>query len=476
MAEKEGGMSEQRDTSIRVPDVGELGRVLARVTEERHVPGAAVGLLVNGQELALGQGITSVDNPLPVDAATLFQIGSITKTFTGTAVMRLVERGDLDLDSPVRSYLPELRLSDETVAEQVTLRHLLTHTAGWVGDLFDDTGPGDDALARIVAEMASLPQLTPLGQVWSYCNSGFYLVGRVVEVVTEQPFEQAVTDLVLAPLGMAHTFFFPADVMTYRFVAGHIVRGGRATVARPWALARSAAPAGGLISCVGDLLRYARFHLGTGEYGGERLLSPDAMALMQTPLAPAALDDTVGVAWMLSHVGATRTVSHGGGTNGQSTHLLLVPAHNLALVVLTNVDLGGGVAREVTDWVLQDCLGVVRQPPTWQPLPPEELAKFTGRYCSEGWDVELRPGDGVLVLQAISKGGFPKRDSPPLPALPAARVGFCGRDRVLGLDPPFQTQQGEFLRAPDGTIEWFRWSGRICKRQDGLLVPHLPGE
>lgn len=78
-------MSEQRDTSIRVPDVGELGRVLARVTEERHVPGAAVGLLVNGQELALGQGITSVDNPLPVDAATLFQIGSITKTFTGTA-------------------------------------------------------------------------------------------------------------------------------------------------------------------------------------------------------------------------------------------------------------------------------------------------------------------------------------------------------------------------------------------------------
>lgn len=144
--------------------------------------------------------------------------------------------------------------------------------------------------------------------------------------------------------------------------------------------------------------------------------------------------------------------------------------------MLTNVDLGGGVAREVTDWVLQECLGVVRQSPTWQPLPPEELAPFTGRYCSEGWDVELRPGDGVLVLQAISKGGFPKRDSPPLPALPAARVGFCGRDRVLGLDPPFQTQQGEFLRAPDGTIEWFRWSGRICKRQDGLLVPLLPGE
>ncbi len=462
-------MSEQRDTGIQMPDIDELGRMLASVVEQRHVPGAAVGLLVNGQALSLSHGVTSLDNPLPVDATTLFQIGSITKTFTGTAVMRLVERGDLDLDTPVRTYLPELRLSDEAVAERVTLRHLLTHTAGWVGDFFDDTGPGDDALARLVATMASLPQLTPLGQVWSYCNSGFYLVGRVIEVITGKPFEQAITDLVLAPLGMSHTFFFPADVMTYRFVVGHIVREGHATVARPWPVARSAAPAGGLISCVGDLLRYARFHLGTGEISGQRLLSADTMALMQTPLAPAALDDAVGVTWMLSHIGAVRTVSHGGGTHGQSTRLLLVPDHHLALAVLTNADLGGGVAREVTDWVLQECLGIVRQLPTWQPLPPEELVLFTGRYCSEDWDAELGLSDGVLVLQAISKGGFPTRDSPPLPPLPAARVGFCGRDRVVGLDAPYQTQQGEFLRAPDGTIEWFRWSGRICKRQDGVL-------
>jgi len=120
-------------------------------------------LFYEGIERTAAFGVTNVDNPLPVDADTLFQVGSITKTFTATAAMRLVDEGRLDLDRPLQTDLPDLRLVDPQVAAAVTPRHLLTHTAGWVGDYFSDTGRGDDALARYVAEMAELEQLTPLG-------------------------------------------------------------------------------------------------------------------------------------------------------------------------------------------------------------------------------------------------------------------------------------------------------------------------
>jgi CubicO group peptidase (beta-lactamase class C family) len=122
-----------------------------------HVPGAAVGVMREGSEEIRTFGVTSIDNPLPIEPDTLFQIGSITKTITATAIMRLVDQGELELEAPVRRYLPELRLADEDVAQRVTLRHLLTHTAGWVGDDFTDTGPGDDAVARYVANLADVP-------------------------------------------------------------------------------------------------------------------------------------------------------------------------------------------------------------------------------------------------------------------------------------------------------------------------------
>ena len=105
-----------------------------------HVPGVAVGVLHDGGEYVRGYGVTNVDYPLPVDGDTLFRIGSTTKTFTGTAVMRLVEAGKLDLNAPVRRYLPELKLADDSVAARVTVRQLLNHSAGWMGDDYADFG------------------------------------------------------------------------------------------------------------------------------------------------------------------------------------------------------------------------------------------------------------------------------------------------------------------------------------------------
>ena len=160
------------------------------------VPGVAVGILHDGQEYTAGFGVTSVENPLPVDADTLMQIGSITKTFTTMAVMRLVDAGVLELDRPMRSYLPELRMSSSEATSGLTLKHLLTHTGGFVGDDLSEPGGGDDALACYATGMAELAQLTPPGELWSYCNWGFCLAGRVIEVVTGKPCEVAVRELI----------------------------------------------------------------------------------------------------------------------------------------------------------------------------------------------------------------------------------------------------------------------------------------
>ncbi len=107
-----------------------------------RIPGVALGVLLDGETFSAGFGVTNLENPLPVDPDTIFQVGSITKTFTATALMRLIERGLADLDSPIRLIIPDLRLADLAVAENASLRHLFTHTGGWLGDYFDDAGPG----------------------------------------------------------------------------------------------------------------------------------------------------------------------------------------------------------------------------------------------------------------------------------------------------------------------------------------------
>jgi CubicO group peptidase (beta-lactamase class C family) len=235
----------------------QLCAFVEKTMKRRGIPGVAVGVLCQGKTDTAGFGVTNVDHSLPVTDETLFQIGSITKTFTSLAVMRLVEQGKLDLDATVRTYLPGFCVADETASAQATVRHLLIHTAGWAGDLFLDTGPGDDASAKYVAKMADLQQLAPLGAVWSYNNASFYLVGHLIEQVTDETYEQALKDLVLEPLELEHCYLDPGDVMTHRFAVGHHAGADGAEVARPWPLPRAARPAGGLICDVKALLRYA---------------------------------------------------------------------------------------------------------------------------------------------------------------------------------------------------------------------------
>jgi CubicO group peptidase (beta-lactamase class C family) len=455
-------ISDQKFRTICEEVIDEMNRL--------PIPGAVVGVWYEGQEQIAPLGLTNIEHPLPVTADTLFQIGSITKTYLATAVMRLVERGQLVLDQPVHIYLPDLKLADETAAANswadATMRHLLTHTGGWVGDYFNDFGLGDEALARMVDQVAGLAQLTPLGQVWSYNNAGFYLAGRVLEVVTGQTFEQAMQQLVLDPLGLTNSYFFAHDLITHRFAVGHKVVQGQPKVARPWAIGRAAHPAGGIVSSMKDLLAHGRFHLGDGTtIDGQRLLSSDTLRLMQTPLLPATGSDMTGLAWRVTDVNGTRLIGHGGATNGQKALLRLVPDAQFAVAVLTNSDDGSILSQQIVNLATEQYLGLSLPAAAPLTLPAEQLAPYVGRYESAMTIYELAPADGELILHTTPKGGFPTPDAPPPEPPPPLRAALYDEDRLIVLEEPMKDARGEFLRDENGRITWLRLGGRLQARQ-----------
>jgi CubicO group peptidase (beta-lactamase class C family) len=429
------------------------------------VPGVAIGIVSEGREFMRGFGVTNVRHPIPVDEKTLFQIGSTTKTFTATAVMRLVEAKQLALDQPIRSYLRDFKMRDPEVTAKITMRHLLTHTGGWDGDFFPDTGNGDDALTRYVKLMSDLPQLTPLGTIFSYNNSAFSLAGRVIEMVTGKTYEAALKELVLEPLGLRHSFIFPTDAMTHSFAVGHATIADKTIVLRPWQLARGNIPAGGIVTSMKDQLRYARFHMGNGiSEDGTRVLSQESIATMQTPTGPGVLDMKMGLAWRITEIDGLRRVFHGGGTFGQISTFTMAPARKFALALTTNSASGGFFNLEVTKGIVAKFLGNDAPEPAEIPMTPAQMAEYSGRYLQAGGDIEVKTTDGKLMAQMIPKGGFPTAGTPAGPTPPPFRLGLVGTDRVAMVEPPFKDIQGEFLRNPDGSIAWLRWGARIHAR------------
>jgi CubicO group peptidase (beta-lactamase class C family) len=374
--------------------------------------------------------------------------------------MKLVEEGKIDLDAAVRAYLPDFKVADDYVSAVVTIRHLLTHTSGWFGDFFHDTGPGNDAGAKYVADMVDLKQLAPIGEVWSYNNAGFYLAGHIIEVVTGKSFQDALRDFILDPLGLKNTFFDPGDVLTHRFVTGH----EEGKISRPWAFPRAAYPAGGITCSVHDLLTYAQFHMGDGRTNeGDFLLGKESITQMQTPQVIVRDKECWGLPWAINDTYEIRLVSHGGGTNGQVSELIIAPEKGFAIAVFTNAGEGGRVTLDVTRKALNEYLGIDINDPEPMDVPEKILAQYTGSYTRPFMDLHLGLLGGRLVCQVIYKMGFPSQDSPPPPPPQPFTLSLCGEDQLIVLDGLNKSGRADIIRLPDGSIGWLRF-GRIHKK------------
>ena len=428
-----------------------------------HVPGVSIGIIHGDDELILTRGVTSVEHPLEVDETTLFQIGSRTKTFTATALMRQVEAGKLDLDAPLVSYLPNFALAVPEYTDRVTPRHLLTHVGGWLGDYLlvsPVPGRGEDAIGRVVDAVVEAPCLTPPGEVFSYNNTAFSIAGRLLEILAGEVYEDAIQKLILDPLEMNHSFFFSDQAIAERVASGHIIRDGNPTVARPWGISRCSHPAGALISDVRDQLKYARFHMGDGAApSGERILSAETMADMQSKHTGASgLADAIGLSWLLRDVGGVRAVSHSGGMNGQISAFTLVPPRTFAISIMSNADKGAVLCKKVEGWVLERVLGLKDIPPEPITLSAEQLDEYAGTYAFGIVQIR-RDGDHLVEeRQGIPGSDLMEEGSPP------ERIAFYDKDLVIGLDEPSEGAKGDFLRGDDGKITFFRWGGRILPR------------
>ncbi len=445
---------------------------LIKFTEEAmqrlHVPGVSVGLFADDKEFVHGFGITSVENPLPVTPETLFMVGSITKTYTATALFRLIEAGKLNLDDRLRQFIPDFKVQDEGAAANVTVRHLLNHTAGWLGDYVFKAGRGDDNLEKYTASLGDLEQFTPLGEVFTYNNTSFNILGRLIEVVTGKTYESVIQELVLDPLNMKNSTFFPEEVMLNRFVAGHRweEEEQKIAVVRPWGFERCENPCGGLVSNVVDQLRYARFHMGDGSTPtGERLLQPETLQLMQTPAVKGDMT-WMGLNWFIWDIGGVRFIDHDGSTNGQQAALWFSPEKKLAFTALTNEQRGFLLLSELTNWVRKNFLGVEEKEPAAIVLPEAQLREYAGRYQASFGDIfDFEPVNGGLRMTHIAALHPDQTDTPDDP-FPPMQTAFLGEDRFIFLDPPFKGFTFDFLRNRDGKIVWLRFSGRVMARQD----------
>jgi CubicO group peptidase (beta-lactamase class C family) len=444
------------------------------------IPGVAVGVLYGGREYLKGYGVTNVDYPRGVDPDTVFRIGSTTKTFTGTTVMRLVEQGKLDLDARVRRYLPDFRTSDPTVAPQVTVRQLLNHSPGWMGDYLQDFGRGDDALARFVEGIARIPQLTSPGEVFFYNNPALCVAGRLIEVATGATYENAVRSLLIDPLGLDHSRFFSDEIIGFNIAASHNLVDGKPVVDPSfWEVPRSLNPTGGVISSVRDQLAYARFHLGDGRApDGKRLLTPRSLERMRSHPGPGGTLlvelDGMGVSWMLRPSSQrVRIVQHGGDWPGQRSGFMMVPEQGFALTALTNSDGGIPLIAELfyDDWALRTFTGLSNLPAVPRVLSRRELAPYEGRYEDKYIATDGTAGKNVYELRG-HQGGL--RSTPvvgempvldPESAAPPDYV-FYRKDYVLALKDGRPTgPRANFLRDGHGRVKWLRSGGRLYRHQ-----------
>ena len=444
---------------------------VAETAQRLGVTGAAVGVWADGAEDFGCRGVTSVENPLPADRDTLFLLGSVTKTFTATAVMRLVADGAVALDAPVRRYVPELVLADERAADEITVLNLLNHTSGLDWGLIADFGEGDDALAGYVARLPELGLIAPPGTRASYSQAGFNLAGRIVEKVTGLTYERAVASLVLSPAGLSHSFFDRDDIMTRRFAVGHNRdEDGTLSIGRMWRRSRGDNPGGGIVSSVADVLRWARIHLGDGVPG---VLPAGVLRQMREPtvaLRGSSLGDAIGIGWFLREIDGVRAAGHGGSANGQFAELLLVPERDFAVVALCNEGPHGiPFNQEVVRWALREYLGIAERAAEPLPFDQERAREVAGRYENEvmtftvgiagaGHHMSLRME--VRIKPEIRAAA--DKEPPPDPA--PFDIGLLPRDEYIVIGGEYAGQRGFFSRDENGAVTGVDLAGRLASR------------
>jgi CubicO group peptidase (beta-lactamase class C family) len=307
-----------------------------------RVPGMALAV-VQGQEVVYvrGFGVTSVeDSSLPITPQTLFPIGSITKPLTGTAVMRLAQSGLLDLDRPIAAYVPGLQFSRPGAAGEITLRMLLSHTAGLPSDYRPFGYRGAAGLEQYVREEVSrYPFVAPPGTLYAYSGPGVSVAGYILEAVTGKYFTEVAQELLFDPLEMKRSTWDPAVAITYPVAQAHTVGGnGRPSVLHRMPDNTAAYPRGHLLATILDLANFAVMQLNDGRFRDRQVLAPALVATMRAPQADlyTLAGTQSGLTLFTEPYKGLRLVTHSGSMASFGGQFRMLPEAGLAVIILTN--------------------------------------------------------------------------------------------------------------------------------------------
>jgi CubicO group peptidase (beta-lactamase class C family) len=396
------------DPIAKVADALEAGA--ASYVKEHRLPGAAVGV-VHGEGLAwsAGVGFADVAERRVPEPSTLFRIASITKTFTGTAIMQLRDEGRLHLDDPAVTYLPELRgaASPFGPLETLSLRRMLSHESGLQGDPpgTDWTVPAyESSVARNLERVSEIGTRVPPSTQQKYSNLAYQLLGEIVARVSGVPYVEYVRDRILEPLGMSSTAFEPLPeglrVRTATGYAGRFLSDELDLASIPpaaWA-------EGGLWSCVDDLARWIAFQFREDAEvrQGAQVLAGSTLKEMHAAryLGDDAWTEAWAIAWYAKRRGERIWVQHSGGLHGFSSNVCFDPKDRVGAIALLNGSEDADVlAMDLATIAREAVLAAPRklEPPT--PLP-QAYQPLLGIYLNRemGLAIRVEWRDGRLAI------------------------------------------------------------------------------
>ena len=416
---------------------------MTQVLKDWKVPGVALGAVKDGKVILLkGYGYRDLEKQLPVTPNTLFAVGSITKSFTVTLLGMEMDEGKVDWDKPVRNYLPDFRMYDPVLTEQLLMRDLITHRSGlprhdlvWYSSDF----PREDLLRRL----QFLEPNKPLRSRFQYNNLMFMTAGYIAGQLNGKSWEDSVRERILVPLGMNGTTFSEKATQATPDFAQPYQKGNdvKSDVKRmpfdeqcPDTCALG--PAGEINSSVADMSRYVLFHLNKGKVEGKTLLSENNATQMQTPqmVIPGAPDfkeqseNSYGMGFFISSYRGHKQVEHGGNIDGFSADMIFLPNDGIGVVVLTNLD-ETAVPYVVANNVLDRLLGMDQVPWSQRYLdqemkakeseqeaknknytphktgthPSHDLKEYTGDYGNPGYGVVSIAEDGDHFKMTLNR-------------------------------------------------------------------------
>lgn len=446
-----------------------LAEFIRKELAEKQIPGMAIAL-VDGQRIVWSAGFGKADpwGDAPMAATSVQRVGSVSKLFTDLAVMQMVEAGQVSLDQPVRTWLPDF-MPNTPGAGEITLRQLMSHRAGLhreppVGHYFD---PGEPSLEESVLSLNKTTLVYTPGSRQKYSNAGIAVLGRVLEVVAKADFEGLLETRLLKPMGMVRSAFSLKPRLQPDLAKGMMwTLDGREFPAPLFQL--GTLPAGSLYASAEDLARFLTMLHGEGEFQGVRVVGKESLREMLTPqFAEPGASNGFGLGFHLSRLDGKLLAGHGGAIYGFATQLSFLPSEKLGVVVVANKDFVNAITERVARLALQSMIAEregARPPEFPTTLPPnkEWAGSLPGHYVAEGrdsFDLEARNGTLSLIWHRTGIPHLLRQQGGGLTADGALGVGLAVEPTEGGLKVGGALYRREADSPPPPAPE--RWRGLI---------------